>query len=158
MKGEHIVALQQRVKAEIVETPLIQRLGLKDGDLYGAALAATNALQAGEVERALNSFAHLLLLDPTNPEFHAGFAEAALAMNEHAMALQSASVVVASRPNSPDGYFLSARACIGLGEPALALEDLAETEIWAQKAGKPGLVEAARKLRALIGEVRPAAT
>jgi hypothetical protein len=67
------------------------------------------------------------------------------------MALQSASVVVATRPTAPEGYFLSARACLGMEEPALALEDLAETERWAIKAGKPVYVAAAQKLRVLLG-------
>ncbi|PLL11180.1 hypothetical protein C0V75_18035 [Tabrizicola sp. TH137] len=157
MKGEHFIALQRQILAEVVEQPLMQRMGLKDGDLYGAAVAATASLRSGDFDKALNAFAHLLLLDPVNPDFHAGLAEAALGVNDYAIALQSASVVVAANPSAPDGYFLSARACIGLKEPALALEDLAEAERLALKSGAAAIIDATRKLRALIRDAEPAA-
>lgn len=156
MQGERLVALQKQILAEVVETPLMQRLGLKDGDLHGAAVAATFALQTGDFQKALKDFAYLVVLDPINPDFHAGLAEAALGLEEFSIALQSASVVVASKPTSPDGYFLSARACLGMGEFALALEDVAESERWAQTAGKPAILDAVQKLKAVIRDLEAA--
>ena len=157
MQGEKLGALQKQIMAEVVETPLMQRLGLRDGDLHGAAVAATLALRSGDLQKALKDFAYLVVLDPTNADFHAGLAEAALSLDEFFIALQSASVVVAAKPTSPDGYFLSARACLGMGEMGLALEDLAETERWAQKAGKPAITDAVQKLKAIIQEMEAAA-
>lgn len=153
MQGERLVALQKQILAEVVETPLMHRLGLKDGDLHGAAVAATSALHSGDFQKAIKDFAYLVVLDPINPDFHAGLAEAALSLEEFTIALQSASVVVASKPTSPDGYFLSARACLGMGEFALALDDIAETERLAQTAGKSAILEATQKLKTVIREL-----
>lgn len=150
MQGKLTAAFQQQVKELMVDTPLLQRLGLQRNDLHGAAKAADAALQSGNLEQAFKSYAHLVMLDPTNADFHAGLAEVALDLGHFAMALQSASVVVATRPTAPEGYFLSARACIGMDEPTLALEDLAETERWAVKAGKPAYTAAAQKLRVMV--------
>ncbi len=146
-----VAAFQKRIRDEIVEKPLIERLGLKPGDLNGAANGAFAAMQAGDHASAFQGFAHLVMVDPTNADFHAGLAEAALELGHHALALQSASVIVATRGGEPEGYFLSARACLGLGEPALALEDLAQTEAMAQRAGKPAYAAAAQRMRSLIG-------
>ena len=151
MQGKMVAAFQQRVRAEVVDKPLIERLGLKAGDLDGAAHGAFVAMQAGDLESAFKGFANLVLVDPTNAGYHAGLAEVALELGHHALALQSASVIVATRGAEPEGYFLSARACLGLGEPALALEDLTQTEAMARRSGKPAYAAAAQKLRALIG-------
>lgn len=155
MQGEHLAALQKQIMADLVETPLMHRLGLKDGDLYGAAVAATQALHAGDFQKALKDFAYLVILDPTNGDFHAGLAEAAIGIDEFDIALQSASVVVASKPASPDGYYLSARACMGMGEIGLALEDLDEAERHAQAAGRPAILEAAQKLKVILRDMEP---
>lgn len=148
-------ALQDQIKGDYLDNPPVRRLGLEPGDLYGAASAATAALQAGDRDTAFRLFAHLVLLDPANADFHAGLAEAALAMEGYELALQSASVVVATRPDAPDGYFLSARACMGLGEHDLALEDLADVERHATKPAQQPFVAAAQKMRLAINGLRP---
>lgn len=158
MQGTLTAAFQKQIMETLVETPLYKRLGLQRNDLAGAARAADSALHGGNAEEAFRGFAHLVMLDPTNADYHAGLAEAALDLGNFDMALQSASVVVATRPTAPEGYFLSARACIGMEEPALALEDLAETERWAVKAGKPVYAAAAQKLRVLVGGTLGGAT
>lgn len=150
MQGSLTATFQQEIKAALVDTPFHERLGLRREDLHGAALAADAAARSGNLDEAFRSFAHLVMLDPTNPDYHAGLAEVSLDLGNFAMALQSASVMVAARPTAPEGYFLSARACIGLEEPALALEDLAETERWAAQAGKSAYAAAAQRLRALL--------
>ncbi len=146
-----MAALQAEVMELLVERPVVEKLGLKREDLYGAALASAEALQAGDHERAFNGFCHLVMLDPMNPAYHHGLAEVALELGHYPLALQSASVIVASTPRRPEGYFLSARACLGLGEPELALEDLGQVETLGREVGQPALVAAAQKLRVLIG-------
>jgi predicted Zn-dependent protease len=146
--------LQDQIKGDYLDNPPVKRLGLQPGDLYGAANAATAALHSGDRDTAFRAFAHLVLLDPANADFHAGLAEAALAMEGYELALQSASVVVASRPDAPDGYYLSARACLGMGEHGLALEDLAEVERHATKPGQQSFLAAAQKMRVAISGSR----
>lgn len=150
MSASLIKDLQTQIKGDYLDNPPVQRLGLEPGDLFGAASAATAALHAGDKDTAFRSFAYLVLIDPANPDYHAGLAEAALAMEGYELALQSASIVVASRPASPDGYYLSARACIGLGEYGLALEDLAEMERHATGQGQQGFLAAAQRMRVAI--------
>lgn len=148
--GKLTAELTEQVRQQLVAVPLRDRLGLQDGDLFGAASAATEALRAGDLEAALKGFAHLVILDPMNADFHAGLAEAALALGHNELALQSASVIVAQRPASGEGYFLSARACFGLGETALALEDLLAAEAMARKSGQSAHVVAAQRMRAVV--------
>ena len=150
MPGSYTAEFQGEIKNALIDAPFGQRLGLSRNDLHGAVRSAEAAVQAGNLDEAFRNYAYLVMLDPTNAHYHCGLAEVALDTGRFEMALQSASVVVATRPSEPEGYFLSARACIGMAEPALGLDDLAETERWAAKAGKPAYYAAAQRLRVLV--------
>lgn len=136
------------IATELVENPLLARLGLEPSDLYGPMMQARNELLAGNAEGAFQKFARLVLVDPMNVEFQLGMGEAALALELPEIAMQSAALIITEAPDRPEGFLLSGRACLAMGEPALALEDLADAESRAQTAGNEAMARAVSQLAA----------
>ncbi|WP_163850639.1 hypothetical protein [Pseudooceanicola aestuarii] len=135
---------------DLALNPIRDRLGLKDGDLKGAALAGKRALDQGQALEALNIFRTLVLLDPLAIDPQIGLAEAALAGGLNELAMQCASVVVAQAPRRAEGYLLSGRAAMAMGETDVAQEDLAEAQRHAEEAGATDLAAEARNCLARL--------
>ncbi len=111
---------------ELVDNPVIDRLGLKEEHFYGAVVQANDKLSKGDVEGAFQDYCKLVLISPESTTFQLGLAQTAIATGMLDLGLQAASAVVMMQPDKPEGYFQSGRACFMMKEFGLAAEDLKE--------------------------------
>ena len=113
-------------QGNLVEQPIIDRLGLSEAHFHGVYTAAMERLASGDVDSAFRDLANLVLMAPMSMQFQLGLAQAALRAEVPELALQAAAAVIALAPNRPEGYLLSGQACLAMNERALAREDLAD--------------------------------
>lgn len=123
---EQTLRLQDKVMQELVLTPMIERMGLKEEHFYGAVVQANAKLVAGNAFGAMEDFGKLVMLSPESIVFQLGLAEAAIAAGMVDLGLQAASVVIMMEPDKPEGFFQSGRACFIMKEYANAIEDLTD--------------------------------
>jgi predicted Zn-dependent protease len=133
------------IQRNLVDNPLIERLGLSEEHFAPIYDRAMERLAAGDIEAAFRDMANLVLLSPTSVQFQLGLAQVALRADLPELAMQAAAVIVAQAPDRPEGFLLSGQACLAMGEPGLAREDLADAI--ARAEGNPRYAALARMAR-----------
>ncbi|PDT90807.1 pathogenicity island protein [Bradyrhizobium sp. Y36] len=123
--GERVTELGEAQRL-IAQGAVRKALGLEPVDLRLGLDIARNQLQKGAPIEAFQTYAALVVCDPSDPELQAGLANCALLLGENSLALHAASAIVALAPSDPRGYFLSGRACLAMGQLTEANEDLTE--------------------------------
>ena len=111
---------------KLIATPLGAELGLDEKQLEASVSMAERALERGDAERAVRTYAVLILLQTDCVAYQLGTARAAMAAHLAEVALMAASAVIALRPTDPNGFYWSGMACMHMGEFALAIEDFTQ--------------------------------
>ena len=114
------------IQRNLVDEPMIERLGLTEAHFDTIYNRAMERLDAGDIEAAFRDMGNLVLLAPTSVQFQFGLAQVALQADLPELAMQAAAVIVALAPDRPEGFLLSGQACLKMGEHELAREDLAD--------------------------------
>lgn len=138
---------------------LREYLGLEVQHLLPGLEVAANLLRRGEHAQALQTYATLVLCEPSESRFQIGLAACALEIGEFHIASQAASAIVAFTPDDPVGYLLSGRALIGLQDFDAAVDDLRDAVRIAEAAGNTAVAaEAAQHLQraTIASEVKSA--
>ena len=123
MDNKEILALVQQ---EMVEEPIMARLGLAEDHFHGVMVGASRKLAAGKPMEALQDYSNLVLISPLSVEFQIGLADSASQAGFPELAMQAAAFVIQNAPDRPEGYLLSGKACLAMGEPELAKEDFSD--------------------------------
>lgn len=114
------------IQRQLVDHPIIDRLGLTEAHFSINYNRAMEKLAAGDIAAAFRDFGTLVLLAPMSVQYQLGLAQAALQANAPELAMQAAAVIIGLAPDRPEGFLLSGQACLAMGEPALAREDLTD--------------------------------
>lgn len=114
------------IQRQLVDHPIIDRLGLTEAHFSINFTRAMEKLEAGDVASAFRELGTLVLMAPTSVQFQLGLAQAALRAGIPELAMQAAAVIIGIEPDRPEGFLLSGQACLAMGEPALAREDLTD--------------------------------
>lgn len=114
------------IQRQLIDEPIIQRLGLTEAHFGINYSRAMEKLEAGDIPGAFKDIASLVLLAPTSVKFQLGLAQIALRAGVPELAMQAAAAIIALAPSRPEGFLLSGQACLAMGEIALAREDLTD--------------------------------
>ena len=114
------------IQRQLVDVPIIERLGLTESHFSATYAKAMEKLEAGDIPAAFRDMASLVLVAPTSVQFQLGLAQVALRANVPELAMQAAAAIIAFAPDRPEGFLLSGQACLAMGERGLAREDLAD--------------------------------
>ncbi|MEL6840622.1 MAG: pathogenicity island protein [Pseudomonadota bacterium] len=146
MSKDDPVRSDQSLQDLVLNGALAKELKLGDGELDVALAMANAQLKSGNLQKAMGTYAMLVLCRPLSVEYQCGLANCALQMQEYEIALQAASAVIGLAPRDCRGYYFSGAACLGLGHLNEAREDIADALRFAEDTQHHAFQEASQKL------------